>query len=161
VQGETRAPKLGEEWLESSPAERDLGELGGSRLSRSQQYALAAQRQAHPGVQHSMASRSREVIVQLCLALVWPHLEYCVQFWAAPCYKDAKVLGCVQRRAAKSVAGLEGMSCEEWLRTLGLSFGERLRSDLIALCSFLRRGRGVGGADPFSPGSMDRTPGNG
>ncbi|PKU39850.1 rna-directed dna polymerase from mobile element jockey- hypothetical protein [Limosa lapponica baueri] len=36
--------KLGEEWLESSPAERDLGVLINSSLNRSQQWALAAMR---------------------------------------------------------------------------------------------------------------------
>jgi len=42
--------KLAEEWLESSPAERDLGVLVGSRLSRSQQGALAVRRASllHP-----------------------------------------------------------------------------------------------------------------
>ena len=76
---------------------------------------------------------------------------------------DSKLIECTQRSATKSVAGLEGMSYEEWLRTLGLSRLEsrRLRSYLIALCSFLSRGHGDGGADPFSLGSMDRTPGNG
>jgi len=33
--------------------------------------------------------------------------------------------------------------------------------NLLALCSFLRRGSGEGGADLFSLGSRDRMPGNG
>jgi len=53
--------------------------------------------------------------------------------------------------------GLEGMSCEEQLRILGLSGLEkrRLRGDLIALSSFLRRGRGEGGAELFSLGPSE------
>ena len=59
--------------------------------------------------------------------------------------------------------GLEGMSYEERLRTSGLSTLEnrRLRGDLIALYSFLRRGSREGGAELFSLVSGGTTPGNG
>ena len=52
-----------EEWLESCPAERDLGLLVGSRLNRSQQCAQAAQRaNCIPGcIKHSVTSQSKEV----------------------------------------------------------------------------------------------------
>ena len=58
---------------------------------------------------------------------------------------------------------LGGMSCEELLRTLDLSGLEnrRLRGDLIARYSFLRRGHGEGGTELFSLRSSDRTRGNG
>lgn len=62
-------------------------------------------------------------------------------------------------RATKLVKGLEGTSCEERLRILGLYALEirRLRGCFTALHGFPRRESREGGADLFFLGTDDRT----
>ena len=92
--------RLGDEWIESSPVEKDLGVLVDGELTVSQQCTLTAQKanRVLGCIKRSVASRSMEEILPLYSALVRPPLQCCVLLWGHQHQKDTDLLERVQRR---------------------------------------------------------------
>jgi len=157
--------RLGDEGIESSHVENDLGVLVDEKLHVTCQCAFTAQTANHiPGcIKSSVASRLREVILPLCSTLARPHLESCVQLWSLQHRKDMELLERVQRRAMKMIRGLEHLSYKESLRELVLFSLEkrRLRGDLTAALQCLEGVYRKDGDKNFSRACCDRTRSNG
>ena len=100
--------RLGDDLLKRNSAEKDLGVLVDDRLAMSQQCVPIAKKANRIAgcTKKSMASRAREVIPAPCSAMMRPHLQYCVQFWAPQFDKGVEYL-CYEDRMTSGLFSLE------------------------------------------------------
>ena len=84
-------------------------------------------------------SADMKVSEQCVIAIVRPHLEYCMQAWRRYRKKDIDTLERIQRRATKMIPALRDLSYDERLKECGLTTLEtrRLRGDQIEVFKIL------------------------
>ncbi|GAB0182540.1 hypothetical protein GRJ2_000719300 [Grus japonensis] len=131
--------RLGREWLESSPEEKDLGVLVDEKLNMSRQCALAAQKAncILGCIKRNVTSRSREGILLLHSCETPSGL--CSS--GAPNIRRRWSCWSKSRGGHEDDQRLEHLSYEDRLRELGLFSLEkkrRLRGDLIAAFQYLK-----------------------
>ncbi|KAK4816266.1 LOW QUALITY PROTEIN: hypothetical protein QYF61_014338 [Mycteria americana] len=152
--------RLGNKSLESRPAETDWGVLVDEMLAMRQQCVLTAQKANRilGCINRHMASRSREVILALYLALVRPHLDS-----GAPNIRKTWTCLSSSEEGHENDLRLKHLPYEDRLRELGLFSLEkrRLWRNLIATFQYLKGAYRKDGEGHFIRECSDRTRGNG
>ncbi|XP_051873382.1 RNA-directed DNA polymerase from mobile element jockey isoform X2 [Pristis pectinata] len=129
------------EKIDSAVVQRDLGVLVQDTLKVNHQVGSVVKKANAmlAFISRGIVYKSKDVLMRLYAALVRPHLEYCVQFWAPHLRKDVLTLERVQRRFTRMIPGMKGLKYDERLSALGLYSLEyrRMRGDLVATFKML------------------------
>ncbi|PKU41021.1 reverse hypothetical protein [Limosa lapponica baueri] len=156
--------RLGGEWIESSPEEKDLRvwvdePLMCAHSAESQLHSELHQKKCHQKAKSKKKRKlqnTEEKSAALSERVIGANTLYNAE-------KDIEMLERVQRKATKLVKRLEHKHYDEQLRALGLFSLEkkRLRGGLIALYNYLKGGCSKVGVGLFFQVTSDRTKGNG
>ncbi|PKU45060.1 hypothetical protein llap_4627 [Limosa lapponica baueri] len=121
--------RLGREWLDSSPEEKDLGVLVDKKLNMSRQRVLATQKAncILGCIKRSVASRLSEVILPFYSTLVRPSPGVLHPTLGTPTQEGHRPVGESPEEATKMIRGLEHLSYEDRLREVGLLSLEKKR----------------------------------
>uniref|UniRef100_A0A7M4FDT0 Reverse transcriptase domain-containing protein n=1 Tax=Crocodylus porosus TaxID=8502 RepID=A0A7M4FDT0_CROPO len=135
--------RLGNSLLVNTVAERDLGVIADSRMNTSLQCeeVVSKANRTLSCIYRCITSKSKEMILPLCAALVKPQLESCVQFWALHFKRDVASTERVQKRATRMVKRQQGRPYEDRLKGLILLslHKRRLRGGLVVVYQLTRR----------------------
>ncbi|KAJ7415438.1 hypothetical protein BTVI_38077 [Pitangus sulphuratus] len=158
--------RLGNERLESSTDERDLGGLVSGKLGMSQQCPGSQDGPPCPGghqAKHRHPVEGGDGPSLLCTGGPHPVRPPTNIVAVLGSTKGAEVLESIQSSFLRIVNGLEGKPHEESLKSLGLFSLEkrRLRGNFTAVFDILMRENRGAGTDLFTLVTSDRTQGNG
>lgn len=128
--------------IEATDAEKDLGVIISKDLKFTKQ-CVEVEKKAQKllgYISRQFRYREKKVVLTLYNALVRPHLEYAVQFWAPTLVQDIERLERVQARATKMIPSLRFKGYQRRLNELKLYTLEerRLRGQLIETFKILK-----------------------
>lgn len=122
--------KLGEEWLESSLADRDLGVLASSSWTGAARAVCLGSQEGkpHPSVYQTQHDQPVKKVLVLLYPESWCSLAQTLHAVLGPTvYKSCSGPLMCPEEGKKVVTALEGISCEQYLRSLSSSSSEKRR----------------------------------